>query len=118
MTISLARVYEALNPRLGRRLLIDRLWPRGLSKNKAAIDYWYKDVAPSQELRLWFRHDPKRFAEFRLRYLEELRGRPSAAQAVLEEAYAGDIVLLYAAHDPAHNNAVVLRDHLQSLLQK
>lgn len=98
----------------GHRVLVDRLWPRGLRKTEAHIDEWLKDVAPSPELRRWFGHDPQRFAEFRDRYRRELRAEP--ARTVLaglrRRAARGTVTLIYAARDDQHNNAVVLAQEL------
>jgi uncharacterized protein YeaO (DUF488 family) len=90
---------------------VDRLWPRGVSKAKADLDLWLKEVAPSAELRTWFGHRPERFAEFRERYLAELEDNPAVEQLTGR----GDTTLLYSAHDPDHNQAVVLREFLQGL---
>jgi len=94
------------------RVLVDRLWPRGLSKADAAIGQWMKAVAPSTELRQWFGHDPERWQEFRRRYTEELRQNTAALDELRELALAGTVTLVFAAHDEAHNDAVVLRDFL------
>lgn len=108
---AIRRVYEPPAPGEGTRILVDRLWPRGLSREKAHVDEWLKDVAPSAELRKWFGHDPKRWEAFRRRYLEELAGNPATARLrVLAEQ--GDVTLLYGAHDTEHNQAVVLREFL------
>ena len=104
--------YEPPNPQDGMRILVDRLWPRGLSRDSAKIDAWLKDVAPSDGLRRWFNHDPSRWREFRRRYREELTD--CAALAELQQALASvpKATLLFAAKDVAHNNAVVLREEL------
>lgn len=111
MSVMLKRAYEAPVPTDGKRILVDRLWPRGLAKVKARIDLWLKDVAPSTELRQWFGHDPVKWPEFRKRYRAELKTNPA-----LEELRAlsrrGDITLVYAARDPLHNEAVVLKQIL------
>lgn len=111
--IVIKRIYEEPNESDGYRVLVDRLWPRGVSKEKAALDEWLKDVAPSDELRQWFGHKPERFEEFHKRYLAELETNPAAKQ--LEQIAQGHktITLLYSAHDTAHNQAVVLRDYLK-----
>lgn len=111
-TVKLKRVYEPPSPADGTRVLVDRLWPRGLSKSAAAIDHWMKDVAPSTELRKWFGHDPARWAEFKRRYKAELRDRADAFEALRALADDGPVTLLYAARDQEHNEAVVLRDLL------
>ena len=92
----------------GFRVLVDRLWPRGLTKERAAVDLWLKDVAPSTELRKWFGHDPARFDEFRRRYVEELRGQRPLLAALRRRARRGTLTLVYSAHDTEHNDAVVL----------
>ncbi len=108
-TIRIKRVYHDVQPSDGFRILVDRLWPRGLSKSRAAIDFWVRDLAPSAELRLWFGHAPDRWAEFQKRYLDELADRGEAL-AAFREAIAGQptVTLVYAAHDEQHNNAIVL----------
>ena len=105
------RIYAPASPGDGQRILVDRLWPRGVSKARAHLDAWMKDVAPSTELRLWFDHRPERWAEFRRRYLGELAANP-AAGALQQLAAAGPVTLLYAARDEAHNEAVVLAEYL------
>jgi uncharacterized protein YeaO (DUF488 family) len=114
VTVAQKRVYEEPEPGDGVRVLVDRLWPRGLSKERARVDVWLKDVAPSRELRVWFGHDPAKFAEFRRRYEAELAEEPgSAAFAELREmARAQHVTLVFAAHDTEHCNAVVLRELL------
>ncbi|AGH50405.1 hypothetical protein G432_13435 [Sphingomonas sp. MM-1] len=109
--IRIKRAYLAPADDDGRRILVDRLWPRGLAKAKAAIDLWLKDVAPSTELRHWFGHDPARWAEFRKRYAAELAGNPAVAE-LREIAGRERVTLVYAAHDEAHNNAVALAAYL------
>lgn len=110
--VRLKRVYEPPGPEDGVRILVDRLWPRGLSKEKAAVDHWMKDIAPSAELRKWFGHDPARWPEFRRRYMEELRGQTALLNQILELAAKGTVTLLFGAHDQEHNDAVVLREVL------
>lgn len=110
--VHVRRVYEPPDMKDGTRILVDRLWPRGLGKADAAIDLWLRDVAPSAALRRWFGHDPRHFAEFRLRYLAELEGHPEALAQLQNLHAAGDITLLFAARDAVHNNAVVLSELL------
>lgn len=110
--VKLKRAYEPPSPEDGTRILVDRLWPRGLSKQKAALDCWMKDIAPSTELRKWFGHDPKRWKEFRRRYAEEMRQHPDLLAELRSLARRHKITLVYAAHDETHNDAVVLRDVL------
>ena len=100
----------------GRRVLVDRLWPRGMRKEDAPFQLWIKDAAPSSELRHWFGHDPERWQEFRKKYETELSANLSALQPLLDIARQGTLTLLYAAHDETHNNAVVLAEYLQNLL--
>jgi uncharacterized protein YeaO (DUF488 family) len=113
MSIALKRVYDDKSPDDGFRVLIDRLWPRGLDKASAGIDLWVKDAAPSTELRRWFGHDPEKWQEFQRRYRDEL-GHNDTALATLRDLAKGHkkLTLLYAAKDTAHNNAVVLKDVL------
>jgi uncharacterized protein YeaO (DUF488 family) len=107
--VRLKRAYEAPAKSDGRRILIDRLWPRGVSKADAAIDEWIKEIAPSTALRKWFGHDPARWAEFRRHYAKELRGNPELLRKVRDLAQAGRVTLVYSARDEVHNDAVVLR---------
>lgn len=117
--VAIKRVYEDADANNGTRVLVDRLWPRGLSKERAYIDAWLKEVAPSNELRRWFGHDPDKFAEFRKRYEVELAsesGREGLAK-LRELVKQGHVTLLFAARDMEHNNAVVLRDVLVKSMQ-
>jgi uncharacterized protein YeaO (DUF488 family) len=99
-------------------VLVDRLWPRGVSRARAELDEWQKQLAPSTELRQWFGHEPSRFEEFRRRYLEELRGQRSRLSALRRRARAGTLTLVYAARDSEHNEAVVLAGVLRRGLPK
>ncbi len=110
--IKLKRAYERPAQADGTRILIDRLWPRGVTRAAAAIDQWMKEIAPSTELRKWFGHDPARWREFRRRYVAELREHPDELRSLRAQARRGPITLVYSAHDEAHNDAVVLRDIL------
>jgi len=107
--VRLKRAYEPPEPADGTRILVDRLWPRGVSKADAAIDQWLRDLAPSAELRIWFSHDPARFAEFERRYIAELRSQRAAVTQLRALARKGVLTLVYAARDEEHNDAVVLR---------
>ena len=107
--LRLKRAYEPAEPTDGVRILVDRLWPRGVSKAKAALDEWIKEIAPSAELRKWFGHDPARWAEFQRRYRAELRGQSVALDRIHELARTRVVTLVYSAHDEQHNDAVVLR---------
>ena len=107
--LHLKRAYEPPAASDGQRILIDRLWPRGLRKEDAAIDTWMKELAPSTELRKWFGHDPGRWTEFQRRYVKELAAQGDALEALRKLAHKGPVTLVYSAHDEAHNDAVVLR---------
>lgn len=113
-TVTLKRVYDEPGESSGRRVLVERLWPRGLSKERAHIDLWLKEVAPSHELRTWFGHDPEKWEEFRRRYEAELAsGEAHGALSSLRDlARQGPLTLVFAARDEQHTNAVVLRDLL------
>jgi uncharacterized protein YeaO (DUF488 family) len=114
MRIRLKRIYEPKQDDDGLRILVDRLWPRGVDKQEAGIDIWLKDVAPSPELRRWFGHDPNKWAEFQRRYSEELQRNEPAVAALRQRVRAEDkVTFLYAAKDTEHNHAIVLRDVLQ-----
>ena len=110
--IKLKRAYDSARSDDGTRILIDRLWPRGVRKVDAAIDLWAKDIAPSTALRRWFGHDPARWHEFRRRYSEEIHQHPDRLGELRTLAQRGRITLVFAAHDEAHNDAVVLREIL------
>jgi uncharacterized protein YeaO (DUF488 family) len=115
MSIALKRVYDDKSPGDGFRVLVDRLWPRGLDKATAGIDLWFKDAAPSPDLRRWFGHDPDRWPEFQRRYRAELNKNEAALATLRDLAKEhGKLTLLYAARDTAHNHAIVLRDALTS----
>jgi uncharacterized protein YeaO (DUF488 family) len=111
--IRIKRAYEKPCRQDGFRVLVDRLWPRGLSKDQAAIDLWLKDVAPSAELRQWFRHDPSRWREFQRRYQAELKQRADALKLLRARAREGTVTLVYGARDEEHNNAQVLKRVLE-----
>jgi uncharacterized protein YeaO (DUF488 family) len=111
--IRLKRAYDPASPSDGYRVLIDRLWPRGVSKQQAKVDEWQKELAPSTELRQWFGHEPDRFAEFRRRYVGELRGQRPRLAELRRRAREGTLTLVYAAHDSEHNDAVVLAEVLR-----
>jgi uncharacterized protein YeaO (DUF488 family) len=111
MSVMLKRVYDPPAKADGERVLVDRLWPRGLTKVKAKVDLWLKDVAPSTELRKWFGHDPEKWTEFKKRYRVELKNNPALSE-LLELSRQGDITLVYAAKDQLHNEAVVLKQIL------
>jgi uncharacterized protein YeaO (DUF488 family) len=106
------RAYDPPSSGDGRRILVDRLWPRGIKKEVAAVDEWAKEVAPSDELRRWFAHDPSKWDEFRRRYAHELEGKAELTDRIRKEAEKGTVTLLFAAKDVAHNNAVALKEAL------
>ena len=110
--IRLKRAYEPPSPEDGTRVLVDRLWPRGVRKAEAVIDCWLKEIAPSSELRRWFGHDPSRWEEFRRRYRAELSSRPELLNRLRALAEQGTLTLVYAARDEDHNQAVALRGML------
>ncbi len=110
--LRLKRAYEPAEQGDGVRILVDRLWPRGVSKEDAALDDWIKDIAPSTELRQWFGHDPGRWAEFQRRYRAELRQHGPDLDRIRDLARTQAVTLVYAARDEEHNDAVVLRDVL------
>jgi uncharacterized protein YeaO (DUF488 family) len=116
LMIKYKRVYEAENVK-GYRVLIDRLWPRGISNEKANLDEWLKEIAPSEELRKWFNHEPSRWEDFKEKYIEELKGKQELMDRLVDVAEKGDLVLLYAAKDEEHNNAVVLKEVLELQLK-
>ena len=110
--VKLKRAYEPADKEDGTRVLVDRLWPRGVSKAKAALNQWMKEIAPSNELRKWFGHDPARWDEFRRRYKAELAQKRELVGQLRQLAGRGPLTLVYSAHDEAHTQAVVLRETL------
>jgi len=113
MTVKLKRVYDPAEPEDGYRVLVDRLWPRGLKKEQAHLDLWLREVAPSPALRTWFGHDPAKWEEFRQSYLLELQGLEEPVRRLRDaEERAGTVTLLYAAKDPEHNHARVIAEFL------
>ena len=111
MSISLKRAYELPAKADGVRILVDRLWPRGLTKSKASIDLWIKDLAPSTQLRKWFGHDPEKWSEFQKKYRAELKGNPALSE-IRDLSRQGNVTLVYAAKDELHNQALVLKQIL------
>src|SRR4051812_7116959 len=111
--INLKRVYESPSPQDGLRVLVDRLWPRGLTKERAAIDLWVKDVAPSTELRKWFGHDPAKWKQFQIRYRNELHEKKDALQELKQQIKGKTVTLVYGARDEEHNEALVLKKVLE-----
>ena len=110
--VKIKRAYEPPSPHDGTRVLVDRLWPRGVKKADAGIAQWMKEIAPSNELRKWFAHDPERWEEFRRRYKVELTSKRDLVGQLRDLARKGPLTLVYSAHDEAHNRAVVLREKL------
>ena len=114
--IFLKRAYEPAAKSDGNRVLVERLWPRGIKKEALHLDAWMKDIAPGTELRKWFSHDPKKWNEFRQRYFAELTANPEAWKALIENAPTR-LTLVYSSHDEEHNNAVALREYLEKKLR-
>ncbi len=115
--IQIKRAYDPPGPEDGVRYLVDRLWPRGIKKEALQADDWFKEVAPSDDLRQWFGHDPAKWHEFRKRYFAELDAHPTAWQPLVDAARNGNVTLLYGARDPEHNNAQALKQYLEQHLE-
>jgi len=111
--IKLKRVYEKPSPADGTRILVERLWPRGLTKKRAAVDLWLKEIAPSAELRKWYGHDPEKWEQFQVRYTKELRQNKEAIQTIREEAKKDVLTFVFAARDEKRNSAMVLKNFLE-----
>jgi uncharacterized protein YeaO (DUF488 family) len=109
------RAYETPAPADGTRMLVDRLWPRGITKEKLHITEWLKNIAPTAELRTWFGHDPAKWTEFKRRYTAELRGNTAAVDELAMYAKKGPLTLVYGAKDTEHNHALVLKEYLENL---
>ncbi|CAG0939702.1 hypothetical protein GPROT2_00697 [Gammaproteobacteria bacterium] len=118
MTINVKRAYEPVSGSDGTRLLVERLWPRGLTKEKLHVVAWLKEAGPSTALRKWFSHDPAKWDRFRERYFGELDGHPEAWQPILTAARRGKVTLVYSSHDEEHNNAVALKEYLDRKLRR
>ncbi len=114
MKLRTKRIYDASASSDGRRILIDRLWPRGVSKADAHVDYWAKSVAPSHELRRWYRHDPEKWEEFRRRYFAELDANPDGVAELRAELGGGTVTLVFASKEERFNNASALKEYLES----
>lgn len=112
--VKVKRIYDPPSKDDGRRVLVDRLWPRGIKKENAMIDEWLKDIAPSDELRKWFSHEPSKWEEFKRRYREELKDKKGLIERLRSEARRGRVTLLFAAKDREHNNAVVLKEVIEA----
>ena len=113
MKVAIKRVYDEPDKADGKRILVDRLWPRGLSKESAKVDLWLKEIAPSNDLRKWFAHDPAKWPEFQKRYEEELKSQPEGIAVLKHQAAHAPVTLLYGAKDAEHNQAVVLQNLLR-----
>ena len=116
--IKLKRVYDPVSRADGKRILVERLWPRGLSKAKLHLSDWLKEAGPSTALRQWFGHDPRKWSRFRARYFRELDSRPESWRPIVAAATRGRVTLLYSSHDEEHNNAVALLDYLERVPRK
>ncbi len=115
--LKLKRAYDPVSRNDGTRFLVERLWPRGVSKTKLRLDAWLKDVGPTTGLRQWFSHDPEKWPQFRVRYFRELDSRPESWGPILSAARRGTVTLVYSSHDEEHNNAVALKEYLQSKMR-
>ena len=116
--LKLKRAYEPGSRSDGTRILVERLWPRGLSRKTLRIDAWLKDVGPSTGLRQWFSHDPDKWPRFRSRYFRELDSRPEAWRPIVSAARRGTVTLVYSSRDTTHNNAVALKEYLRSKIPR
>lgn len=110
--IQIKRAYDQSSKTDGQRILVERLWPRGVTKEKADLDLWLKELAPSPQLRKWFGHDPKRWEQFQQKYRKELKDHPDEVELLRRKAKQGRVTLVYAAKDEEHNGALVLKDYL------
>lgn len=115
--IQTKRAYELASKDDGQRILVERLWPRGIKKEELRLDQWIKDIAPSTALRQWFQHDPAKWGEFRRRYFRELKAHADVWQPLLALARRGRVTLVYSAHDTEHNNAVALEEFLNAKMK-
>ncbi len=115
MEIKIKRAYEKPSNADGYRILVDRLWPRGISKEKAKIDFWPKELSPSTELRQWYGHDPKKWSEFKSRYFAELESNPELVNELLEYVRKGVVTFVYSSKEQRLNNAVALKEYVESL---
>ena len=114
MKIKLKRVYDPASKEDGTRILVERLWPRGVKKVDLVLDEWFKDVAPSTELRKWFSHDPAKWDQFQKKYMAELDANHKALEPLVSMLHKGTVTLLYSSHDTEHNNAVCLKKYLET----
>ncbi len=118
MQVQIKRVYEPFSPQDGQRILVDRLWPRGISKERAGIVFWAKQLAPSTELRQWYKHDPAKWEEFKSRYFRELEANPSQLEELLEFVRKGPVTFLYSSTETRINNAAALKEYVEARLRK
>jgi uncharacterized protein YeaO (DUF488 family) len=118
MSIHLKRAYDKPARNDGQRILVDRLWPRGVSKNEAGIDLWLKDISPSSALRKWFNHDPEKWLEFKTRYFQELATQADVLEMLAAKAQAGWVTLVFAAKNEEFNNAVAIKEYLEKHLPR
>ncbi len=112
MKVNVKRIYEKPAKADGKRILVDRIWPRGLTKEKAAVDLWFKELAPSTHLRKWFAHDPAKWEEFQKKYRQELRQNKKQVSVLKEQAKKGAVTLVFGAKDELHNQAIVIKEWL------
>jgi uncharacterized protein YeaO (DUF488 family) len=111
--IKIKRIYDTPKPDDGIRILVDRLWPRGLSKEKARVDLWLKEIAPSNELRKWYGHDPKKWAEFKKRYFKDLDMKRELVNQIVQKTKEGDVTLLYSSKEEKLNNAAAVKEYIE-----
>lgn len=111
--LKIKRIYESASSKDGKRVYIDRLWPRGMKKEEAKMDEWLKEISPSDALRRWFSHDPAKYQEFKKRYAKELEGKSEVLERIKQEAKKGTVTLLFSAKDTEHNNAAALKEMLE-----
>lgn len=114
MLVRVKRVYEKPSATDGCRILVDRIWPRGLNKQTARIDSWPKEIAPTTQLRKWFHHDPAKWKEFKKRYFQELNTHPEQANSLIKQTAKGPVTLVFGAKDEQHNNAIALKEYLDN----
>ena len=116
MSLKIKRVYDEQSIEDGFRILVDRLWPRGISKDRAGIDLWLKDIAPSDDLRKWFNHDPVKWEGFKKKYFEELRSNTKTLKPLIEKTMDTDVTLLFASKEKTLNNAAALKEYIESYI--
>lgn len=116
MSVNIKRIYDPPGHSDGKRILVDRLWPRGLAKEKAAVHLWMREIAPSNELRRWYGHDPRKWPEFKKKYIAELDANPEGIEELLKLMRKGAVTLIYSSKEERRNNAMVLKGYLESLL--